>query len=766
MAVIYRFPVLVWQDPQGAYTASLLEWDAPAGIGSTQVDAVEQIHDFLEWGYQKQLWQFEPDFLDPILENYRAPIRPEYQHDGRRFPCDESFVLRLPVVHGRQEHGLFQAVVPTLNLRFYYYEASSLRSLVTHYVQQRLEGVTPAELARYLPPARVMLDQIVLTLRERVRKEPTWKPSLPSLEAAAEPLGDPRLRKQFVRPWERDQIVADVVRRLDQEKANVLLVGDAGAGKTTVLVEAVRHMERKSDEDHAPGAVVPARRYWQTSGGRLIAGMKYLGQWEERCEEIIDDLGRIGGVLCIENLLDLVREGGGGPMDSVANFFLPYLQRGELRMVAEASPAELEACRRLLPGLADVFQVLVLPPFTRAQAVNVLQHLTDSSAQNLHMEVGRGVVDQVYHLHRRFLPYRAFPGQAAVFLNQLFEQVRQTRTSRRETLEVTMDQVVTQFIRQTGLPELFLRDDIPLEREEVFKTFQSQIIGQPDACTTAANLVLTFKAGMNDPHRPIAVLLFCGPTGVGKTELARGVARYFFGNGEQGDRLVRLDMSEYSGFGAADRLIRQPNGQPSDLIRRMRQQPFVVLLLDEIEKAAAEVFDVLLGVFDEGRLTDPFGRLTTFRSAIIIMTSNLGAGKQESFGFRATAGASAQLYEGEALAFFRPEFFNRIDGVVTFQPLSAESIRAITRKELDEIGRREGLTRSGLRVEWSEALVEFLAREGFDPRLGARPLQRTLEQIVVAPLARYLLEQEGLRAGTLRMELEEGSGEVRIDLVG
>ena len=762
MAVIYRFPVLVWQDLQGAYTASLLEWDTPAGIGSTQSDAIEQIHDFLEWGFQKQLWLFEPDFLDAKLETFRVPTRCEYQHAGRRYPCDETFLLRLPVVHGRQEHGLLQAVIPTLNLRFYYYEPGSLRNLVTHYVQQRLEGVTPAELARCLPPARAVLDQVVLTLRDRVRKEPTWTPSTPSLEAVAEALGDPCLRKQFVRPWERDQIVADVVRRLGEEKANVLLVGDTGSGKTTVLVEAVRQLERKRDEENPLEATRPARRYWQTSGGRLIAGMRYLGQWEERCEKIIDELGRIGGVLCIENLLDLVREGGTGPTDSLASFFLPYLQRGELRITAEASPAELDACRRLLPGLVDVFQVLVLPGFSRAQAVNVLQHLSDSLAQNLHMEVGRGVVDQVYHLHRRFLPYRAFPGQAAVFVNQVFERARRTRTSRQETIEVTIEQVVAQFIRQTGLPELFLRDDMPLVAEEVRKTFESQIIGQPDACTTAANLVLTFKAGMNDPHRPVAVLLFCGPTGVGKTELARSIARYFFANGEQGDRLIRLDMSEYSGFGAGDRLIRQPNGQPSELIRKMRQQPFVVLLLDEIEKAAAEVFDALLGVFDEGRMTDPYGRLTTFRSAIIIMTSNLGAGKQEPFGFGTTPPVH---YEGEALSFFRPEFFNRIDAVVTFQPLSAESIRTITRKELDEIGRREGLTRIGLRVEWSDALVDYLARTGFDPRLGARPLQRTLEQKVVAPLARYLLEQPELPAGILRLELEEGSGEVRIDFV-
>jgi ATP-dependent Clp protease ATP-binding subunit ClpC len=232
--------------------------------------------------------------------------------------------------------------------------------------------------------------------------------------------------------------------------------------------------------------------------------------------------------------------------------------------------------------------------------------------------------------------------------------------------------------------------------------------------------------------------------------------RYFFGHGEQGDRLVRLDMSEYAGPGAAERLLARPDGRPSELVERVRQQPFVVLLLDEIEKADVEVFDVLMGIFDEGRLTDRGGRLTIFKSAIRVMTSNLGASRQASFGYGQRGGVP---YEGEALAFFRPEFFNRIDAVVTFQPLGEETIRAITRKELADVASREGLARLNVRVEWSDALVEHLARAGFDARYGARPLQRTLETLVVTPLARLLLQRPGLRDTTLRADLA-ATGEV------
>jgi ATP-dependent Clp protease ATP-binding subunit ClpC len=273
-------------------------------------------------------------------------------------------------------------------------------------------------------------------------------------------------------------------------------------------------------------------------------------------------------------------------------------------------------------------------------------------------------------------------------------------------------------------------------------------------------LVSKFKAGLSDPGRPIGVLLFCGPTGVGKTELAKAVGDYFFGHGEQPHRMLRLDMSEYAGPGSGERLITAPDGSPSELIRRFRQQPFQLLLLDEIEKAAPEVFDVLMNVFDEGRLTDRFGRVTSFRSAVIVMTSNLGASQSGSLGF----GHSRPVwYADEALAFFRPEFFNRFDAVLSFEPLSRETILAITRKELEEIGKREGLRAAGLQLSWSEAVVEHLASVGFNPRYGARPLQRLLEESVVAPVAKLLIGSPGLRQRKIRLSMAQASIELGVE---
>ena len=279
-------------------------------------------------------------------------------------------------------------------------------------------------------------------------------------------------------------------------------------------------------------------------------------------------------------------------------------------------------------------------------------------------------------------------------------------------------------------------------------------MGQPTACEAAADLIMTFKAGLNDPGRPLGVLLFVGPTGVGKTELAKAISQYFFGHGDQKDRLIRLDMSEYAGPGASQRFLGDGRGEPSPLVRQIRHQPFSVVLLDEIEKAAPEVFDLLLGVFDEGRLTDPYGRLTSFRGAVIIMTSNLGADRPEPFGF-ARASASAAVYDDEAMNFFRPEFYNRIDSVVTFEPLAVEAMLQITAKELRDVARREGLLRHDLTLEWSDAVVSHLAAQGYDRRYGARPLQRTIEQQVVVPLSRFLLENAPSRGARLRLDMKE-----------
>ncbi|MCA9073136.1 MAG: ATP-dependent Clp protease ATP-binding subunit, partial [Planctomycetaceae bacterium] len=326
------------------------------------------------------------------------------------------------------------------------------------------------------------------------------------------------------------------------------------------------------------------------------------------------------------------------------------------------------------------------------------------------------------------------------------------KTFRADPPKLQTDHIHQEFARQTGVPVRFLRDDLPLDPEAVYEELKTQVIGQDQAVKSVVDLIAAFKAGLNDPARPLGVQLFCGPTGVGKTELAKTLSRFCFGEGDDPHRMFRLDMSEYQGYGAAQRFITQPDGSPSSLISHIRQKPFSVLLLDEIEKADSEVFDLLLNLFEEGRLTDAYGRTTHFQSTILIMTSNLGAESVSPVGFKPQ---TTPAYEHVASQFFRPEFFNRIDEVVSFQPLSEASIFQIADKELKALNQREGLADRKLTLQYDEDFIKPVAEKGFDARYGARPLKRFLESRVVTPISQFLVEYPSLRENVLSLTWNE-----------
>lgn len=759
----YNCPILVWQDAQGLFTACPVEPETNlAGTGRNAGAAVEQVRKYLDWSYRNDPCQIAPDILDPELASVTVDVRPEFQEYDRVYPCPERFSLEVPCVIGRRQSGLRVCSTPLFGLQFDHDAQDSFSELMQEHVRAKLAGSTPRQLSRYLKPDQIQLKNLTIRVPTEVFHRSVVI-QVPVLEKVADPIDRRRGSQRFGRAWLREAIVASLVTKLLADRTSILLVGERGVGKTTILVEAVREAARRAREipsendseknDGQPAT--PHSRFWMTSAARLIAGMPYLGEWQSQCEEVIENLASIQGVLCFENLLDLLRSGGQEASDSIAAFLLPFLEHGDLRIVGEATPEELDAFGRLLPGLLELLHKMPIEPLTQDQSIQALHLLLEPPGQKNTFEVDDDVVDTVCRLHRRFLPYQTLPGPAARFLQDMANVARRKNLPR-----LSANLIREEFGRRSGLPELFLRDDLPLKLKSVRDQLRDEVIGQEQAVESASHVITTFKAGLNDPNRPVAVLLFCGPTGVGKTELAKAISRFCFGrpaedslsaktdqtrdvavvnrgNAPGSDRLLRLDMSEFAGPGSADRLVTQPDGQPTRFIEQIRQQPFQVILLDEIEKASSAIFDVLLNVFEEGRLTDRWGRTTSFKSSIIIMTSNLGADRATPVGFGESTGPN---YERVATQFFRPEFYNRIDELIAFQGLDTDVVRSIVRKELGSLASRELLREPGTILSFTDELVDFIVRHGFDERYGARPLQRFIESFVVGQLARYVID--------------------------
>ena len=553
---------------------------------------------------------------------------------------------------------------------------------------------------------------------------------------------------QAAREGKLDPLVGreDEIQRVIQilgrrRKNNPMLVGDPGVGKSAI----VEGIAIKIVTGDIPPSLAD-KRLISLDLGSIVAGTKYRGDFEKRLKSIINEVAANPDViLFIDEFHTIVGAGGASGSLDAANMLKPALARGDIQCIGATTMDEFRKIVEKDGALDRRFQKVMVEHTDIQHSISILDRLKTNYEKHHNVIYTDEAIEACVRMSDRYITDRCLPDKAIDAMDEAGSMVRLKNP--KKTGHVTAEDVASIISKMTGIPSGRIAEGEGNKLMKMRAKLQGRIIGQDDAIDKVVRAIQRNRAGIKDPGKPIGTFLFFGPTGVGKTQLAKALAEYLFDSEEN---MVRLDMSEYMEKFNVSRLIGAPPGyvgfeEGGQLSERVRRKPYCVVLLDEIEKAHPDVFNVLLQVMDEGRLTDSNGRTVSFRNTIVIMTSNVGSRELEEYGSGVgfnTAGRNVQgnrksVLEKAVRKAFPPEFINRVDEQIFFNSLTKEDIEKIIDIELK--GLKNRVKEAGFELNVTPAAKRFVAETGYDPSYGARPLKRAIQKHIEDPVSEHII---------------------------
>jgi ATP-dependent Clp protease ATP-binding subunit ClpC len=626
---------------------------------------------------------------------------------------------------------------------------------------------------------------------------------------------DGKLDPVIGRAQEIERVMQILSRRT---KNNPVLIGEPGVGKTAVA----EGLAQSIASDEVP-ETIKGKQLYTLDLAALVAGSKYRGEFEDRLKKLMKEIRERGDViLFVDEMHTLVGAGAAEGAIDAASIIKPALARGELQTIGATTLDEYRKYVEKDPALERRFQPILVGEPSVEETIEILRGLRDRYEAHHRVSITDAALDAAAHLADRYISDRFLPDKAIDLIDeagskmrikmmtappdvkeieerlrrvrgekeaaieaQEFEKAASLRDKEKQVLsekrameeewlkpdnrrlvEVTENEIADVVSMWTGVPVTALTEEETQKLLRMEATIHERIVGQDEAVTAVSKAIRRARAGLKDPRRPAGSFIFLGPSGVGKTELSKALANFLFGSE---DALIQLDMSEYMEKHTVSRLIGSPPGyvgfdEGGQLTELVRRRPYSVILFDEIEKAHPDVFNVLLQILEEGRLTDAQGRKVDFKNAIVIMTSNLGARdivKGQSLGFSVEQAeglsydALKERVTGELKKLFRPEFLNRVDEVIVFHDLTGDEIKSIVDLMVDRL--RGQLLQQGMGITLSEEAREILAKEGFDPALGARPLRRGIQRLIEDPLSEQILASQWNSGDMIEAYVDQGT---------